>query len=308
MRRIATVLTAGILAISCSDEPAQRVADSTAPEAPPPSAYLAGTNSRVITSSRTGRPYQISVAVPRGYASSSRSYPVLYALDANGEFGLVVETARLMQLEDLIPELVIVGIGYPVGHYFDAVGKRAFDLTVAEDRTWRWPPPNAPPGLPPLDGTGGAPGFLSFLTEELMPTIEGEYRIDSQDRALFGHSFGGLFTFYALLHSQGKLHRYIASSPALWWANRISFKHEAAFASANKGLHARAFFSAGLLEPSETEPGGGYVRDLKDLAAVFERRRYEGLEWRVRLVEGETHMSVLPGAISMGLRYIYGPK
>ena len=45
-----------------------------------PPAYLAGTESWVMTSSATGHEYQISVALPRSYSDSAQTYPTLYAV------------------------------------------------------------------------------------------------------------------------------------------------------------------------------------------------------------------------------------
>ncbi|MCH8123900.1 MAG: hypothetical protein IH853_12360 [Bacteroidetes bacterium] len=63
-----------------------------------PSAYLEDVESRVLTSAITGRDYTISVALPLGYGDSTKTYPVLYAQDANGQFGTVVETARILRI------------------------------------------------------------------------------------------------------------------------------------------------------------------------------------------------------------------
>ena len=38
---------------------------------------------------------------------------VLLVTDANGLFGLTVDTVRLMQLPALVPSLLVVGVGYP---------------------------------------------------------------------------------------------------------------------------------------------------------------------------------------------------
>jgi hypothetical protein len=73
-------------------------------------AFLADVTSSVMKASSTGRSYQVSVALPAGYSKQHAAYPVLYAADANPEFGTVVETARVFAE---IPDLVIVGIGYP---------------------------------------------------------------------------------------------------------------------------------------------------------------------------------------------------
>ncbi len=306
MRSAASVVAGGLLVVGCATE-SQPDADDSLRELLTPPAYLADTESRLITSS-AGRTYQVSIAVPRGYQSSTGSYPVLYSLDANGEFGIVVETARMLQLGGLIPELVIVGIGYPVGHFYDAIGPRAFDLTVTEDPALQDIWVSRFPGFPVPERSGGAPRFLHFLTDELIPIIDAEYRVDPGDRALFGHSMGGLFTFYAMLHGQGTYHRFIIASPMFSWDDRVSFEHEAAYAVAHDSLRAKAFLSVGMLEPNappEEDPWAGYITNLRDLAAVLERRSYAGFEWTAHFFENETHTSVVPASISRGLRYIY---
>src|SRR5271170_1617528 len=108
-----------------------RAAEQTAPPA-----FLPDTKSWVVKSSTSGRTYQISVALPDGYTMDHPPYPVLYAADANAEFGIVVETARLLSLSRQIPDLVIVGIGYPnSGQGFKASrAPRTLDLTPTADQ------------------------------------------------------------------------------------------------------------------------------------------------------------------------------
>ena len=89
-----------LLVSSCQRDPLQSQ----------PPAFLADTESWVVTSSITKRKYQISVALPAGYREQNKVYPVLYAVDANTEFGTLVETARSMEDDDLIPNIVFVGI------------------------------------------------------------------------------------------------------------------------------------------------------------------------------------------------------
>ncbi len=40
---------------------------------------------------------------------------ILFVTDANGLFGLAVDTVRLMQIPALVPSLLVVGVGYPDG-------------------------------------------------------------------------------------------------------------------------------------------------------------------------------------------------
>ena len=301
------VICIGLAFLSaCSPSGPGKGIGAASQDTPPPSPYLAGVESRLVTSAVTGRTYQISVALPRTYDASEDTYPVLYAVDANGEFGTVVEAARLLRFEELIPGLVIVGIGYPVGGFFDAAAPRAVDLTPTEDRDWERQEAEDFPEWPAPEGSGGAPAFLKFLQQELIPSIDAEFRTDPADRALFGHSFGGLFAIHALLNGEGTFQRFIAGSPSLWWDAEVTFRHEEEFAATHTALPARVFFSIGELEESNPEISWGHmVTDLRRFVEAVEARQYEGLEYVSHLFEDETHTSVIPATVSRGLRYIY---
>jgi hypothetical protein len=240
-----------------------------------------------MKSSATGRAYQISVALPAGYSREHAAYPVLYAADANVEFGTLVESARVFAE---IPELAIVGIGYETETQGFVWGPRAVDLTPAPD--------------PSKPGTmGGAPEFLKFIREDLVPSIEKNYNVN-QDRAWFGHSFGGLFGVYALFNNDGLFRRFVIGSPSFWQASKIIQDAETSFAATGKPLPARVFFSVGMLEGNATGPG--MVGDLKAFISLLDQRHYQGLQYQVHYFEDESHLSVIPATISRGLRYIYG--
>jgi len=271
---------------------------------PPPA--LADSESRVITSVATSRDYQVTVALPRGYADSDERYPVLYAVDANGQFGTVVETARLVRFEELVPELIIVGVGYPVGRMWNAAPPRLVDLTPTSDPEWveQWSIDY--PQFPAPEGSGGAPGFLRFLLEELIPLIDSEYRAKPNDRALYGHSAGGLFSFYALLQGDGAFHRFIIASPSLWWDDGVSFDMESRYHEAHTSLPARVFLSVGVLEETDSDEEWAFmVSNFERLVRVLEEREYAGLDYEAHFFENETHNSVIAPGISRGLRSIY---
>jgi predicted alpha/beta superfamily hydrolase len=280
--------------------------DSPVERAPAPA--LADSESRVVTSAVTGREYQVTVALPRGYEDSGERYPVLYAVDANGQFGTVVEAARLMRFEEAVPEMIVVGVGYPVGRMWNAQGPRAVDLTPTSDPGWVRERPLDYPQFPAPEGSGGAPGFLRFLLEELIPLVDSEYRADPTDRGLYGHSFGGLFGTYALLSSGGAFHRFIIASPSLWWDDQVLFDLEEDYHDNHDALPARVFFSVGLLEePEGNEEGAAFrmVSNLRDFISVLERRHYLDLEIEGMFYADETHNSVIAPSVTRGLRWIY---
>lgn len=309
---VASLLTA--LTLSCQG-------DATDSEvAPNPAKALAETESRVITSAITGRTYEISVAFPRGYKKSDMLYPALYAVDANSQFGMIVETARLLAWEGN-PELLVVGIGYPVGRGWNAVGPRAVDLTPTPDQEAIERIHEKYPEFPALEGSGGAPGFLRFILEELIPLIETEYKASPDGRGLYGHSFGGLFSAYALFHGEGAFDRFIVGSPSLGWDNRVTFQFEEEYAEDHDSLEARVFISVGGLEEPFFPVGGleereedpqaaqyAAVSNVREFSQVLRGRQYEGLSQQFHVFEDETHLSVIPATISRGLRFVYGPQ
>jgi predicted alpha/beta superfamily hydrolase len=295
------MLAALLLLIGCQPRP-----DKAVERVPEPA--LADSQSRVVTSSVTGREYQVTVALPRGYADSDEKYPVLIALDANGQLGTVVEAARQLRFDEAVPEMLVVGVGYPVGRMWNAQSPRAVDLTPTGDPEWVSERPHKYPQFPPPEGSGGGPGFLRFLVDELIPLIESEYRADPMDRGLFGHSFGGLFGTYALLSSGGAFQRFIIASPSLWWDDRVLFELEAEYHAIHEALPARAFFSVGLLEePEGSEEAAAFrmVSNLRDFISVLEQRRYVGLDMESMLYADETHNSVIAPSVTRGLRSVY---
>lgn len=53
--------------------------------------------------------------------------------------------------------------------------------------------------------------FLEFIAEEFIPHVEKDFT--AVERVLFGHSFGGAFSIFAMLNHPGLFNKYIASSP-----------------------------------------------------------------------------------------------
>ncbi len=279
----AVVLVSGWAA---SSSPGPAPSESTVPPA-----YMADVQSWVTTGAENDRTYQISVALPEGYDETGDPYPVIFVTDANAEFGMAVETARLAALSGSVPSAVIVGIGYPnPGQGFTASGvPRTLDLT----------PTSIAGGNP----SGGAPEFLAFLRDELVPQIEADFHVDHEDRALMGHSFGGLFAAYALLHNEGLFSRFVIGSPSLWWDDRVILAMEADYAASHDAMPARVFFSVGSVE--EETSGFPMMSDMQNFVQILSDRSYGGLELGSHVFDGEDHLSVVPSGFNRGLRFVY---
>ncbi|MDP1829161.1 MAG: alpha/beta hydrolase-fold protein [Archangium sp.] len=154
-----------------------------------------------LTSEVVGDTYDVLVRVPAAYAAEpGRRFSVILQLDGNvaglEEFDTTARLASELEAAGELNPVVVVGVSALVGQH------RLRDYTP-------------PPELPDLyGGAGGAPAFLTFTRTELLPFIEREYRVG--DRALFGHSLGGLFGVYLFTTGETPLvSAVVAASPSL---------------------------------------------------------------------------------------------
>ena len=213
-----------------------------------PQVTIPNTEVRMLSSSHADQEFKIKVGLPLSYSHTDLTYPVLYVLDPDIAFGTVAETAFLLQLGRELPELLLVGIGYPVESAFGTFGLRCRDLTPTEDNEWLEEFLKHMPVPMESRGTGGADDFLRFVRKELTPFVNANYRADPEDSALLGHSFGGLFALYALFHQPDTFKRYIIGSASTKWDNDVIFGYETDYAANNTDLPAKVFMSIGSLE------------------------------------------------------------
>lgn len=142
---------------------------------------------------------EISIYLPPGYHSEpDQKYPVLYILDGDYNFQYV---AGLLELEggisERIPKMILV-----------AISGKGTD-------TYRH---NCKPNIEGVEDKGNADEFAGFLASELIPYVDSKYKTNDF-KILSGHSIGGLFVVNTALNRPNLFDRYIAISPALWWAD-----------------------------------------------------------------------------------------
>lgn len=114
------------------------------------------------------RSYQVHR--PSHYDISSARYPLLIVLDGEEQFQPVSATVDLLADAGKIPAMLVVGIPNTDRY-------RDMDSTVA-----------------------GSSPFLAFITDELVPAIDRDYRTHPY-RLLVGHSSAALFTLYAMMNA-----------------------------------------------------------------------------------------------------------
>jgi predicted alpha/beta superfamily hydrolase len=254
---------------------------------------LPETEVRYIESSIINEEIKIYVLLPDGYASTEKTYPVLYLTDANLMFAATYQIIRMMQVGGELPQLILVGLGYRTDSWYKVFSLRSRDLTptpIPDPQNLGW-------------ATGEAPQFLRLIKEEVFPFIKENYRV-SEDAGYVGYSYGGLFGAYVLFHHPEMFQRYIIGSPSLWFDNLVTFKYEAEYAAKHSDLPARVFMSIGELEKrayTETDT----TTNVKQLQNLLQSRHYPSLHLQTMVLKGETHLSGFATAISHGLREIY---
>ncbi len=234
----------------------------------------------------------------------------LFVTDANGLFGLTVDTIRLMRLPALLPSMLVVGIGYPeAATIADTVDVRVRDLTPTPSRHF--------------EGSGGADAFLRFVRTELFPWL-GSRLPPGADRIYFGHSLGGLFGAHVLLTEPDTFDRYILSSPSLWWDHYVTFEREAERAAAHDDLAADVYVGIGAFETDDgrrreaanlpdghpAKPGRTHldmVADALRFTEALRGRDYPSLNVACRVFPDEFHVTVPGIVLGHGLRHFAPP-
>ena len=250
---------------------------------------LSHTVQHQFKSETIGDLFNINIALPKNYSPETRQYPVAYLTDANIFFGMVAETAWLLQYGQEIPEVIIVAIGYPDNSEHMALRER--DLTPTQEGNAK--------------NSGGSGDFLKFISKELKPFIESSYSVNTKDSALLGDSMGGLFGLYVLFNQPEEFQRYIIGSPSIYWDNSVILSMEQLYSEKNDTLPAKVFLSAGELEALYEPAFAGMLSNVAKLTETLSFRKYKKLIFESHIFKNETHLSVIPATFSRGLREIY---
>jgi uncharacterized protein len=246
----------------------------------------------VLPRAANGRDYRITVGVPDSYAANpERRYPILYVTDGYWDYKLLKSIIGGLVYDKLIPEIILVGIGYP-GEAPDYGRLRRWDLTPVSDS--REDDAN-------LGESGHAAEFLDVLEREIIPFVEGRYRADSSFRVLGGSSLGGLFALYVMFTKPALFGAYIAPSPAVPYAAGWLLGHEEAFSKAGKPLAARLYMTGA------TQEQPWVLHAVKKFDARLRERVYPGLKYEFRMIDGEGHSSSKPESFNRGVRFAFAP-
>ncbi|MBP0714350.1 alpha/beta hydrolase-fold protein [Burkholderia sola] len=249
-----------------------------------------------------GRTRRLFVALPDA-RSASEPHPVLVVLDGNALFPLAAPLARNRAARPDAarePAPIVIGIGYPTDAPYD-MQARADDYTLAP--------------LPHGQGLA-ADRFLDFIEHDVQPWLARQWPIDASRQTLFGHSYGGLLTLYALLTRAHLFRRYVAASPSVWWGERALLPYADRFAAQTAPLDPslRLVVTAGSLEEGAPNPDPERMRRQQARRQVSSARdfvqrvgRRAGLDATFRLIDGEDHGGVVMPSAALAVRIACAP-
>lgn len=235
-----------------------------------------------IDSQRLHQKRQIEVYLPAESAKDPGArYETLYVLDGDWNTRLVVRIVEFMRQVGVMPPIIVVS----VPNFFDehGVNSRDHDLTptVASEQA----------------RSGGAADFLGFLKTELLPYVDAHYPAN-RVHLVHGHSYGGLFLVYALLHEPALFDGYAVLDPALRWDNHAldAALREQLPSTPTKG---KAIFIAGREGPAFEDMG------IASAQSIFESAAPHDLHWKIAAYPAESHDSLKLKATYDALRFAY---
>ncbi|KAF4976796.1 hypothetical protein FZEAL_6577 [Fusarium zealandicum] len=152
----------------------------------------------------------------------------IYVVDGNAYFFTATDVVRRLEFMNET-RAVIVAIGYPnTKCVFDK--RRSGDLTPSSS-TGVYDAPPGRDGKPMTDVTfGGASDFLDVIRTDVMGYVEDTLfpnaPLKNGFKALFGHSYGGIFALNALFTKPESFDTFIAASPSIWFNHKCIVREQ----------------------------------------------------------------------------------
>ena len=220
-----------------------------------PKTYTASPQVRIMDTAfimpQLNRKRRIWIYLPKGYATSSKIYPVLYMNDgqnlfnektaAFGEWG-VDECLDTLQ-KKLDKECIVVGIDH-------GGEKRSTEYNPYDNAQY---------------GKGEGKQYVDFLANTLKPYIDAKYHTKKGPENTFiaGSSLGGLISLYAVMQYPAVFGSAGVLSPAFWIAPSIYSDAEKFSTTATP----KFYLYAGSKESA------GMVNDMQRMSAILQKKQ-----------------------------------
>ncbi|MEM7573967.1 MAG: alpha/beta hydrolase-fold protein [Bacteroidota bacterium] len=218
-----------------------------------------------VESQILGEEREILLHLPASYQEEAlQHYPLLVAFDGSSLDHKIKQVADILAAAGVMPEIIIAGI-------------------PNTDRNRDLSPDYLRQNLATKE-LGGGTNFLRFLSEEALPKLETNFRINDH-RLLAGHSRGALMTFQALLEQPELFDSYLCFSPAFWREEHAIVAHAASFLNQQDSLQHFVYLSLGTEENEKMRLG------YEDMITQLESHALPGLHWLRQDIVGANHQT-----------------
>ena len=211
---------------------------------------------------------KIWVYLPKNYEKSEKAYSVIYMHDAQNLFDAETSYVGEWKVDEYLDsiaddETIVIGIEH-------GNEKRTDELTPYPHEKY---------------GGGKADVYLDFIKNTVKTHIDKTYRTvsDAKHTTMFGSSFGGLLSFYAIIKYPETFGNAGVFSPSFWFTDDIyKFVEQTDIPESS-----RFYFLAGSDESEEMVP------DLEKMMSLLQRKGVLPENMASTIVGGGKHNEIL---------------
>ena len=237
-----------------------------------------------IESKNTNETRVINIWTPPSYENGTDTFPVLYMPDGGikEDFLHIANTLKKLIKEKSIPPMILVGIENTV---------RGRDLTgfseTKEDGKYC-----------PI--TDGAKNFRAFITQELIPIINHQYRTATK-KGIIGESLAGLFVMETCLQHPETFDFYIAIDPSIWWNDHYLVKNADTLLASFPDKEIKLWFAGSMLEKHKYS----ISQYTNKLAKILENKAPKKLAWKYTYELKEKHHTIFRATKEKALKWVF---
>ena len=240
-------------------------------------------NTLKIVSEKIGELRIVNIWTPPSYQNGNEKYPVLYMPDGGikEDFPHIANTLAKLIKEKSIEPIILVGIENT---------KRGRDLTgyseTKDDEQYC-----------PL--TDGAKNFRAFITQELMPKINTQYRTTTK-KGIIGESLAGLFVMETFLQHPDTFNYYIAIDPSIWWNDHYLVKNADDLLRKFPDKKIKLWFAGSSLEKHKYS----IAQYTNQLDEILKNSTPNKLQWKYSYEPKEKHNTIFRATKEKALKWM----
>jgi len=242
-----------------------------------------------IKDTQSDRQYELYIKLPEGYSKNKdKAYPVIYYTDAIWHVEILSGAA-----EFLMEDAILVGISWQKDINKDLREEVGQHVSRYRDYSIK---KSSNPEVQAKHQLGQANNHLNFIRNNVIKTVESNYRTAPDKRTYFGYSAGGLFGAYILMAQPDTFKNYILGSPSLRRDVPYLSKLSSNTPSQLRGLNANVFLSYGTLEQELGE-------HIEKFISMLKKRNDKTLSLKHVVIEG-SHQTAFPMTGVQGVTWL----